>query len=143
MARDSNGNYLDFNLDGNPDLAVSNSVGNYVTVMLGDGAGGFKVQVQAKYGNKSTHPSVGAADVNSDGKVDLVLANDNGDYITVLLGNGNGTFSKPYNFKIADLRARQPSAIAFGDFNNDGGVDIAIANGDSNNVSVLLKNLMI
>ena len=42
-----------------------------------------------------------------------------------------------------DVIHREPSAIKLADFNNDGGIDIAVANGGSNSISILLKNLVI
>jgi len=142
VATDNNGNYLDFNLDGNPDLAVGNVSNNYVSVFLGDGAGTFSLASQANYLNK-TAQAIAAGDVNSDGKVDLVLAHNSGNLITVLLGNGNGTFSDPYEFDIGTLLHRSPESLTLGDLNNDGGIDMVIANTDSNDVSVLLKNLAV
>jgi len=81
--------------------------------------------------------------VNSDGKVDLILGHNASNTISVLLSNGNGTFSDPYEFRINDLRRNQPGALLAADFNNDGGVDIGIANAGIHDVSILLKNLTV
>jgi hypothetical protein len=141
-ATDNMGNELDFNLDGYPDVVASTSVGNYINVFLGKGNGRFKFQNQARFENRSVQ-AVAAGDVNSDGKADLVLAHNRGDFITVLLGNGNGTFADPVEFEIGDLKRRDPAALALGDLNNDGGIDIAVANIGSESISILLKNLVV
>ena len=59
------------------------------------------------------------------------------DNISILLGNGNGTFVTPaLNFGVGD----GPQSVAVGDFNNDTILDLAVANSRSNNVSILLGN---
>ena len=56
--------------------------------------------------------------------------------VSVLLGNGDGTFGAATNF----AAGRRPASVAIGDLNGDGKLDLAVANSDSNNVSVLLGN---
>ena len=56
--------------------------------------------------------------------------------VSVLLGNGNGTFQAAVNY----AAGTSPHSVAVGDFNGDGKADLAVANGNSNNVSVLLGN---
>ena len=75
-------------------------------------------------------------DFNGDGHLDLAVADlDTGD-ISVLLGNGDGTFRKQ-----APLVAGEGvDALVSGDFNGDGVLDIAAANGSSNSISVFLGN---
>ena len=74
-------------------------------------------------------------DVNGDGKPDLVVANSGSNTVSVLLGNGNGTFqpSKP-------LSPALTQCVAIGDVNGDGKLDMAVANYGSSTVSVLLGN---
>src|SRR6266511_2449891 len=80
----------------------------------------------------NTNPnSVAIADFNGDGKLDLAVANTDTDNVSVLLGNGNGTFSSAQNFAAGD----GPQSVAIGDFNGDGKRDLAVANGFSNNLS--------
>ncbi len=84
--------------------------------------------------------SVAVADFNGDGIPDLVAANlaeypaEPGQGVSVLLGNGDGTFGPETRFGTG----RNPYAVAVGDFNGDGNYDIAVANYFSGNVSVLL-----
>jgi hypothetical protein len=80
--------------------------------------------------------SVAVGDFNRDGILDIVTANSRGNTVSVLLGNGDGTFQAPRNF----AAGTQPSSVAVADFNGDGVLDLAVANNGSNNVSVLLGN---
>jgi hypothetical protein len=77
-----------------------------------------------------------SADLNADGKTDLATANYNSNNISVLLGNGNGTFAAAVNYS-AGTGARTAFAK---DLNADGKLDLAVANTLSNNVSVLIGN---
>ncbi len=78
--------------------------------------------------------SVAVGDFNGDGKPDLAIANDFGNTVSVLLGNGNGTFASKTGYGTGD----GPVSLAIGDFNGDGKPDLAVANEGSATVSVLL-----
>ena len=82
-----------------------------------------------------------AADFNGDGKQDLATANDIGsDNVSVLLGNGNGTFAAEVDYPVGS-GVTAPSAIAAADLNGDGKPDLAVAYHVSQQtaVSVLLN----
>ncbi len=143
IARGSNGLFLDFDQDGNADIAVGDNAGQFITVYLGNGNGTFTQEIQASFTNTAAVRTIGSADVNSDGKPDLILVHSSGNYLTVLLGLGNGTFSQPYEFNVGNVVRREPSALVVSDFNNDGGMDIAVADAGSNQISVLLKQLVV
>jgi hypothetical protein len=64
------------------------------------------------------------------------VANSDSNNVSVLLGNGDGTFQAARNFGVGSY----PLSVAVGDFNGDGVPDLAVANASSNNVSVLLGN---
>src|SRR5262245_28650548 len=86
---------------------------------------------------QSSRPfSVAVGDFNGDKVEDLVVANYGSDNVSVLLGNGDGTFQAARNFGVGS----DPHSVAVGDFNGDGKPDVAVANQNSDNVSVLLGN---
>src|SRR5438270_8257429 len=79
--------------------------------------------------------SVAVGDLNRDGAPDLVVANENTDDVSVLLGAGDGTFGTAVNYAAHNA----PVAVAIGDLNGDGKPDLAVGNtGVSNDVSILL-----
>lgn len=91
----------DFNGDGIPDLAVLNNPFNTVTIMLGNGDGTFTTKSTPQTGRNSTYVVVG--DFDGDGNLDLAVANafDDSTFtgqgpgtLTVLMGNGDGTFAE-------------------------------------------------
>lgn len=127
----------DLNGDGNPDLAVVNST-KTVSILLGNGDGTFGAKMD--YGPGGPWPpgcSSGViGDLNADGKPDLAVAGMSPDSVSVLLGNGNGTFGGNTDFATGS----HPFFVAIGDLNGDGKADLAVANVFSNTVSVLLGN---
>jgi hypothetical protein len=87
-------------------------------------------------GNSSSPISVVVHDLNDDGKLDIVVANQGTDSVGILLGYGNGTFSvvETYPTGIGST----PNSVTVGDFNNDGRIDIAVANYGNDSVGILL-----
>ena len=63
-------------------------------------------------------------DFNGDGKLDLAVTNPYGNTVSVLLGNGDGTFQTPMDYATGEL----PYSLAVGDFNGDGKADLAVTN---------------
>src|SRR5215218_3162805 len=89
----------------------------------------------------SSPTTVTNADFNGDGKVDLAAQNYTSDSVSVLLGNGNGTYQPKTNFAVGagpNSNLPDPISIIGADFNGDGKADLAVAN--SAYVSVLLGN---
>src|SRR5438874_3113235 len=80
--------------------------------------------------------SVAMGDFNGDGKPDLAVANFDSNTVSVLLGNGDGTFRAPLTVGVGN----GPTSVAVGDFNGDGKLDLAVADFNSNTVSALLGN---
>lgn len=109
----------DLDGDGKRDLALADG-----TVLVGNGDGTFEFGMSASIWG----PFV-AADFNQDGSTDLANT------ASVSPGNGDGTFRPPVDFAAGD----NPAGVAVGDFNGDGFPDLAVANGGSDNVSVLLN----
>jgi len=127
----------DFNGDGRPDLAVTNSgIGNKVSVLLGYGGGMFWPAVHYYSGTQPT--DVVTADFNRDGKLDLVTSNwgpsdDNGSLV-LMPGAGDGTF--PTRTYLGAFS--KPVRLITGDFNRDGNPDLAVTDSYSNFARVLL-----
>ena len=88
----------------------------------------------ANYGAGTNPASVAVGDLNGDGRPDLAVANNAGNDVSVLLGNGNGTYQAAVNYAAGS----SPASLAIGDLNGDGRQDLAVANQGSNDVSVLL-----
>jgi LPXTG-site transpeptidase (sortase) family protein len=78
--------------------------------------------------------AVTSGDFNNDGLTDLVTADYGADTVSILLGNGSGSFGPAASFAVGNF----PSSLAVGDFDGDGRQDVATANFGSNDVSVLL-----
>jgi hypothetical protein len=135
----------DLNGDGNLDLVVSDAgsaSGTTVGVLLGNGDGTFKPLVSYAAGNEPT--SVVLGDFNIDGKLDIVSTDfssgaiggaGEGTAISLLLGNGDGTFQSPVQYSVGI----GPVNVVAADLNGDGSLDLVTANEDSNDVSVLLN----
>lgn len=127
----------DFNGDGKLDLAVANEIQGSVSIFLGNGDGTFQTNVDYAVGSGGANPySIALGDFNEDGKLDLAVANYFSGTVSILLGNGDGTFQSHVDHTVGGL----PQSIAVGDFNGDGKLDVAVANYGSSAVSVLLGN---
>jgi hypothetical protein len=124
----------DFNGDGKPDLAVTNSGANGVNVFLN--GGGCLSVVNTMPATGAGPSSIAAADFNGDGKLDLAVANSGSNNVTILLGNGDGTFTAA----ASPATGMAPNSLAVGDFNGDSIPDLAVANSGSSNVTILLGN---
>ena len=122
----------DFNGDGNMDLAITGSESNNVSILLGNGKGGFTPG--AAFATGPTPIGVVSGDFNGDGKLDLAIANNGLDNVSILLGNGDGTFGTAVDYGAG----QSPVYIVAGDFNGDGKLDLAVTNSGGNNVSILL-----
>jgi len=129
----------DVNGDGKPDIVVANfcAVNNCVnfsgevSVLLGNGDGTFQPAVPYPSGGYGAYRVV-VADVNGDGKPDLIVANCNSSNICninaqtdgvigVLLGNGDGTFQAPVTY---DSGGQTTVSVAVADVNGDGKLDV-------------------
>ncbi len=132
----------DFNKDGKADLAVVSIIG--VAILLSKGDGTFQTPVGV--GTRSGLGNVVVADVNGDGNSDLVVANTYSNTVSVLIGNGNGTFNTNVDYT-ADTNS-SVQTVSVGDLNGDGKPDLVVADFGcssctaalSGNIAVLLGN---
>jgi hypothetical protein len=125
----------DFNTDGLLDLAVPNSAANNVSVILADGMGGFTAPSISPTPVGTTAIALLTADFDGDGRSDLAVLNSGSRSLTLLLGNGTGGFSPAPGGPI--FLTTYPSAVAVGDFNSDGRVDLAILDAFGRTASTL------
>ena len=145
----------DLNGDGVPDIVVENwwnpnDLHGAVDVLLGNGDGTFRPAVTYETAGAPNY-SVVLADVNGDGKIDIIVAScapnsgtcgSSDGVVSVLLGNGNGTFQTAVSY---DSGAATGVGLAVADVNGDGKPDLIVTNygGESNGdgaVAVLLGN---
>lgn len=126
-------------------VAVNTGTGDGTVALAFTGAGvrdiagnsllGVGFQTQIAYPADATLHSLAVADLNGDGRSDLVTPTSSNS-VSVLLGNGNGSFQTPTTYAVGT----NPYSVAIGDLNGDGRPDLVTANFGSNNVSVLLGN---
>jgi uncharacterized repeat protein (TIGR01451 family) len=141
----------EFNGDGKPDLALANLGDGNISILLGKGDGTFQPTSKLGLADGFYWVGVQVADVNHDGKQDLVVKSEHfqgpppgqnegptsgADHISIFLGNGNGTFQGEQIVAISSWRKANVFAPAvgtsigpavIGDFNGDGKQDLAFS----------------
>ena len=126
----------DVNDDGRPDIATTNLGSNTVGVLLGRVGGGFAAVATYPIGANSGPRDVAVADVNGDGRADIVTANRGNDTAGVLLGLATGGFGTVRTFPAGGFF---PQAVAVADINGDGRPDIVTAHNGVSTAGVLLN----
>jgi hypothetical protein len=128
----------DFNGDGIQDLAVANLNSANVDILLGDGKGGFSEAKNAPVGVGTQPSCVAVGDFNGDNKADLAVTNGNDGTVSILLGNGDGTFASASGspFSVGN----RPASVGVADLNGDGKPDLAIVNQTDSTVAIFLGN---
>ena len=123
----------DVSKDGLLDVITTNSASHDISVLLGNGDGTFQQQMLF---STNEHPgSISAADINTDGNLDLVHR-DQALSASILFGNGDGTFEPEFTF----ISGQAVISTTPGEFNEDGIPDIVIKTRNLRGVSVLLGN---
>ncbi|GAB3878908.1 VCBS repeat-containing protein [Hymenobacter segetis] len=126
----------DVNGDGRLDVLTANFFGDSAGVLLGNGDGSLQAEHSCSTGPNSTPYEVAVADVNADGRPDLLTANYGSDALGVLLGNGNGTFQAVAAYSTGP--GSTPAGLAAADLNGDGHLDVVTANFGTDALGVLL-----
>lgn len=128
----------DVNEDGDRDLVVSNWSDSDVSVLLGNGDGTFLEAVSYGVGTGANPSEVAIGHLDGDSHLDLAVANQFSSDVSVLLGNGDGSFQTAVKYDLDDYT--YPSAVAIGHLNPDGYADLVVANEFGPDISVLLGN---
>jgi hypothetical protein len=131
-------NAADFNGDGRPDVATINGTSSNVSVFLRQAGGGFAQEAGSPIAVGSGPSGAAVGDYNGDGRTDLAVSSFVAGNVSVLLRQPGGGFALEGGAAIP-LGARI-SAVAAGDFNSDGRLDLAATLNDNSEVVVLLRN---
>jgi hypothetical protein len=128
----------DFNEDGLSDLVATNGNSDHVSLMLNNGDGTFTTsKLPQKFWGTF---EVAVGDLNNDGHDDVALVTYSGGsdtYISVHLGNGDGTFRPEITSSIAPNGVFDQGMV-LADFNQDGNLDVAIASFDQSAILIAL-----
>ncbi len=136
----------DLRHDGKLDIIVVNNVDNTISVLLGKGDGTFvaptadeqlagTVKAAPVYAVGSGPVALAIGDMNGDGIPDVLVANLNADTISILRGNGDGTFKTQTTVPTG----RGPIFVALGDMTNSGRLDILVNNNFDDTLGVILN----
>src|SRR6266850_693060 len=115
----------DFKGDGKLDLATDDWQNNRITVVFNNGTGGFLSPGVSFAVGKMPYYKLRAADLNKDGRADLVTTNFEGGNVTILLANGKGAFKEPKGSPFESNK--QKLGVDIRDLNGDGNTDLAVA----------------
>ncbi len=128
------------NGDANTDLAVANDSNN-VTILLGAGTGDFTAPGTSPEAVAADGPRGAApADLNGDGIIDLAVVSIGSNDVTILLGTGTGDFAAAATSP-EETTGIDSAAVVAANLNGDARTDLAVANGGSDNVTILLNEL--
>jgi hypothetical protein len=128
----------DLNNDSRLDIVVANYLSDNISIFLGYDNGTFSSVTTYSTGSNSLPCSVAVGDFNNDNRLDIVVANTGTDTIGIFLGYGDGTFSVMIPYSTGSRSG--PVSVVVGDFNNDGRLDVAVANSAVDNIGVLFGN---
>jgi tetratricopeptide (TPR) repeat protein len=136
----------DFNGDGFADIAVANQADSTISILLGQGNGNFtQPKNPFALGANEQGPSAIASGIfrlvdatHLTQPADLVIANANSNTVTVLLGNGDGTFAEAPGSPFTV--GAQPRSVVIADFNGDGKLDFAVADSGDNTIATFQGN---
>ncbi len=130
------------NKDGKPDLAIVNSPSSAaksgkdgLTILFGDGAGGFKMMAGSTLATGKSPNRVAIGDANGDGIADVAVTNPESNNISLFLMSDKNSVASSSTIAVGT----KPKGIAIRDLNGDGKADIVIANNGDNTITVMLS----
>lgn len=126
----------DFNGDGWMDLAMPNELTADFRLMMNDGAGNYGAFTVHSLPTGNTPSPNEGADFNSDYKLDYAVGNAGNDRLTIMIGNGDGTFASSTSYQAANA----VRGVAVLDLDGDGHMDVVTANRNGNNLSLFRNN---
>lgn len=127
----------DVNHDHIPDLIVANADAGTVTVLLGNGKVQFHEPAGSPFVAGHLPNDIAIADMNGDGNPDLVIADHQSPFITILLGDGKGGF-RPAPGSPVDVHSHpHPHGVVAADFNGDGHPDVVTDSWGTNQIELL------
>jgi len=134
----------DINGDGKQDLVAANFTGSSVSVFLNTTTSGAltpSFTTKTDFTILGNPASVRLADINGDGKPDLITANNNSENAAVFLNTTTpGALTPNFTTRTDLVTGTNPNCVAIGDLNGDGNPDIVTANSLGGNISVLINN---
>lgn len=117
----------DFDEDDTPDLAVTNALTNNVAVVLGSGSGTFGSAAYFPLTGAVAPQRLATGDVDGDDHLDLVTVSSTTSTVSVLLGDGSGSFGSPTN--VATTGVSNPIVLRLADVTGDSDLDVVVSNG--------------
>ncbi len=126
----------DFDNDGKPDVAVTDYDNSYVSILRNTSSTSISFAARQNFQTGTNPDDVATADVDNDGRLDLVVVNYGASSVSVFLNTSVGgtiSFAARVNFTVGT----QPRIVAIGDLDFDGKPDLAVTNYASNTVSIL------
>ncbi|MGH7176308.1 MAG: FG-GAP repeat domain-containing protein, partial [Tepidisphaeraceae bacterium] len=126
----------DLNGDDRLDITSGHQDAGRIAVLLNDGRGTFAAAPGSPVSVGRTPYPHALADLNKDGKLDLIVPDVVGNVLTVMLGNGRGGFSAASASPIRTLQ--RPFFVLLDDFNADGNTDLAASHDDISDITILL-----
>ena len=128
----------DVNHDSKLDIIVANSTSGTISVLIGDGNRHFAPAAGSPIACGKSPNDIAVGDFNGDGNLDLVIANTETPYLTILLGDGKGGFSPSPHSPFETHSYPHVHGVAVGDFNDDGKLDAVTDSWGRNQILMFL-----